>query len=452
MKKYLRQFILMTIIFYSCSSTKMNRVNKKQKRLFLATLESTDVGKVSFYIDYKENNNNFEMLTQKNSDIKLFGFFKAIGGRMFMNTMRKGSLVNINGIVKNDSLIGKLKSPLGYFGFVSIRNNDSIIGELIYKNEKVGTFNSILSKNKVTIRDYKELVNKVIKTTKLNIYNPNLVKTRKWNKFEKQLKRKSSYFRDDLELITYFFYKSRQLPFSHFNILNKDYSSSKNTGKILSTRLSDETVILKIQSFNNNKETLKDAITAIIAGNYKNLIIDLRNNYGGNIESALTLVSHIIDKPLHGGYFITQKWHRKNNNKIPNKLNTRSFPVFSEANYNLLMQGIHKHEGLILQVNPTNMYFKGKVFVLTNKSTASTCEPIIYGLKINNRAIIVGEKTSGAMLSAEPFELFDGFKLFLPTADYFTSDGKRLDKIGVIPNIKIESKNSLEYVLNNLIK
>jgi len=453
MGKKISKFVLTAIIiFYSCSSKKMGTSQKKYSNLFLTTLESSDVGKVSFYMSYKEDDNLFEMYTQKNADIKLFGFFKAMGGRLFMASMKKGSLLHIKGIIRNDSLIGKLTSPLGSFDFISIKKNDSIIGKLVYMDKKIGTFKSALSGNKIKIRDYKKLIDKAINITESNIYNPNLIKTDDWNRFKKQITKKSTYFNDDLELVTYFFYTSNKLPFSHYNLLNKDYSSIKNKGEILYEKLSDKTVLLKIQSFNNNKDTLKSTIIDIINSNYQNLIIDLRNNNGGNIESALTLVSYIIDKPLHGGYFITQKWYKNNTNDTPNKSNTSNFPVFSKANYNLLIQGIHGHEGLILQVNPADKYFKGNVFILTNKSTASTCEPIVYGLKVNKKAIIIGEKTRGAMLSAEPFKLFDGFKLFLPTADYYTSDGKRLDKIGVIPSFETESNNALNYVLDNLIE
>ena len=309
-----------------------------------------------------------------------------------------------------------------------------------------------MSKNKTKIRDYNKLINKAIDITESNIYNPHLLETNDWNKFKKQIKKKSIYFEDDLELVTYFFYASNKLPFSHFNILNKNYSSAKNKGEILYKKISNETILLEIKNFNKNKDTLKSTMISIIDNNYQNLIIDLRNNRGGNIESALALASHLIKKPLYGGYFITQKWYKDNISSIPNKINTSDFPIFSKENYNLLIKGIHKHKGMILQVNPADKYFKGNLFILTNNSTASTSEPIVYGLKINKRAIVIGEKTSGAMLSAEPFELFDNFKLFLPTADYYTSDGKRIDKIGVTPTFETESKNALKYVLDNLIE
>lgn len=65
-------------------------------------------------------------------------------------------------------------------------------------------------------------------------------------------------------------------------------------------------------------------------------------------------------------------------------------------------------------------------------------------------ATIVGEKTAGAMLSAAPFYLKDNYTLLIPLADYYTVGKKRLDKIGVEPDIKIDSDNALELVMQIL--
>ena len=452
MTNYLTSLIILAVFFHSCSPIKNTTNMGKQNKLFLTTLKSNDVGEISFYMNYVENQGRFEMFTERNTDIKLFGLLKAIGGRIFINTIKKGSLLSIRGIAKNDSLLGKLTSPLGTYDFSSEKKNNEISGSLSYKGKKIGEFQSIISKQKKKIRDYPKLINRAIEITESNIYNPKLLNTKEWRTFKKNITKKARKFDDDLELITYFFYKSRKLPFSHYTLLKKDFSSEKNQGEVYLKKISHQTALLEIENFNNNKELLKSTLIKIINHNYKNLVIDLRKNGGGNIESALTLSSYIIDKPLNGGYFVTQKWYNKNiNNKAPDNFNTKHFHSFSKANYELLIQGIHRYEGLILEVKPNKKNYKGNIFILTDDSTASTCEPIVYGLKLNHKATIIGEKTAGAMLSAETFDLFDGFKLFLPTADYYTSDGKRLDRIGVEPDYKIESKNALDFVLNNLL-
>lgn len=104
-------------------------------------------------------------------------------------------------------------------------------------------------------------------------------------------------------------------------------------------------------------------------------------------------------------------------------------------------------EGRKLVVSPGNTVFKARIYVLTSQKTASTCEPIVYALKSNKLATIVGEKTAGAMLSSSPFYLKDNFTLILPLADYYTVDNKRLDLLGVEPDIPIAADNALEHVL-----
>lgn len=56
------------------------------------------------------------------------------------------------------------------------------------------------------------------------------------------------------------------------------------------------------------------------------------------------------------------------------------------------------------------------------------------------------------MLNGEIFVLDKGFKLIVPTADYYTSDGFKIDQNGVKPNIETKEQDALEYVLTNLIK
>jgi C-terminal processing protease CtpA/Prc len=114
------------------------------------------------------------------------------------------------------------------------------------------------------------------------------------------------------------------------------------------------------------------------------------------------------------------------------------------------LNGIHTTEGICLKVVPRQPIYSGKLYILTNGNTASTCEPIVYSLQRLKRATIVGTKTAGAMLSAEIFEVENGFSMMIPTADYYTFDGKRLDKIGVEPNIDVQT-DALEYVLKNII-
>nr|PZN90078.1 MAG: hypothetical protein DIU52_09795 [bacterium] len=66
------------------------------------------------------------------------------------------------------------------------------------------------------------------------------------------------------------------------------------------------------------------------------------------------------------------------------------------------------------------------------------------------RATLVGERTAGAMLSSEEIPLGDGWTLLLPTADFYTPDGKRIEGRGVEPVIASPSARALEVALGTV--
>ena len=113
---------------------------------------------------------------------------------------------------------------------------------------------------------------------------------------------------------------------------------------------------------------------------------------------------------------------------------------------NLLLDGIHDQEGLSLQVMPDSLRYTGRVYVLVDRGTASACEPLVYALKQYKLAVIVGENTAGQMLNGEEFDCGGGWKLTVPTADYYTADGVRLDHRGVAPDRTVKSADAMRVV------
>jgi C-terminal processing protease CtpA/Prc len=177
----------------------------------------------------------------------------------------------------------------------------------------------------------------------------------------------------------------------------------------------------------------------------------LTDNSGGNIAPAYSLAKHLISKPLNGGVFLTQKWFALNS-KLPDSNDYSQFKELSEGNYNLIISGIHNEKGIVLKLMPDELIFKGKIYILINKNTASTCEPLVYGLQKNGIATIVGQRSAGAMLNGEIFDIAGQFQLIIPTADYYTSDGVRLDGKGVSPDVEVAPEKALDYILSKLIK
>ena len=87
---------------------------------------------------------------------------------------------------------------------------------------------------------------------------------------------------------------------------------------------------------------------------------------------------------------------------------------------------------------------------IDNNWKVSTCEAFVDILKRNKIATIIGERTAGAMLSANYFEVDEEFSVFIPVADYLNEEGNRLDKVGVKPHVLVESSLALEETLKRI--
>ena len=78
------------------------------------------------------------------------------------------------------------------------------------------------------------------------------------------------------------------------------------------------------QSFIKTKQWIKFKKKMI--KHYSNLIIDLRDNPGGNFLSVYPLSQYLISKPIIAGIFPNQKWY-KQYDRSPNQ---GEYPLFTE--------------------------------------------------------------------------------------------------------------------------
>jgi carboxyl-terminal processing protease len=150
-------------------------------------------------------------------------------------------------------------------------------------------------------------------------------------------------------------------------------------------------------------ERAREAIREFQKNGYKSLILDLRNNYGGLLESAVEISSLFLD----GGVVVSTK------SRIPGE--TRNFNARRTT-----MAG-------------TDI----PIVVLINKGSASASEIVAGALKDRGRAYLVGEKSFGKGLVQQVFPLEKGgFKI--TTARYYTPSDVNIDKIGIPPDREIK--------------
>lgn len=165
----------------------------------------------------------------------------------------------------------------------------------------------------------------------------------------------------------------------------------------------DGIAVIKLPVFQNNtRQEILDHIAGIdqpIHG----IVIDVRNNPGGVLDSAVDVASLFMRKQV-----VTQV---KNRNGIERVLETQGSPL--------------------LEAMP--------VIVLQNRYSASASEVLASALQSHKRGLVVGETSygKGSIQSVIPIGNKQGIKL--TTAYYLTPGGEKIDKIGVIPDVGFET-------------
>ena len=146
----------------------------------------------------------------------------------------------------------------------------------------------------------------------------------------------------------------------------------------------------------------REAIDDFQAKGYRGVILDLRNNYGGLLNSAVG-VSNLF---FEGGIVVSTKSRIVTENQV--------------------------------------FYARGKaavsadipVVVLINRGSASASEIVAGALKDRGRAYLVGEKTYGKGSVQQVYPLDKaGFKI--TTARYYTPSDVNIDKIGIPPDLEV---------------
>lgn len=172
--------------------------------------------------------------------------------------------------------------------------------------------------------------------------------------------------------------------------------------------------------------------------NIEHLVIDLRDNGGGQVAYGMNLLSYLIDKP------IKLSFDRKPNLIPLNfrfKMNifTRITPLF----LSLRFQDIPKHGRLrhyIISFPKKRNAFKGQVYVLTNGKSFSMSGVDATYLKYKSNAIIVGEETGGniagsnAIISGNIVLPNSKIQIFIPMYHIYHDINVKNNGYGLMPD------------------
>ncbi|MGG5506580.1 MULTISPECIES: S41 family peptidase [unclassified Myroides] len=460
MKRMVFAVLISVFSFFNCQG----KVEEREDPLggdWKVEFTHPDIGQVRLILSIAVKENTFQAHTRKGADQIILGRWTSFLGRTFTSSFKEGRFITVEEgkITRQDDrmlLDGIFRSPLGNYYFKGTVEEGILQVNLTTKSEVVrATLIGAPLAESLPLADYQGIINQVFTDTEQYLYNRRLIESKAWQRFKSKMKDISAEVHDDLELVFAFYYYAQQLPFSHFALVRGTMEGTTTGGNDKQWSFEDKGKgigLLTIRSFGGSVEEMREAFHLIEQRNTTRLLVDLRGNVGGSIEAGLTFVNHVATTAYDGGFFLTRQWFVQHS-KLPTAAQRSNFTSFSDPNVTALMENIHRQEGIALVAEPSSIArFTGDLYLLVDRKTASTAEPLVYALQAEGRAVVVGEKTAGAMLNSERFVLSEGFTLVLPTADYYTADGKRLDQIGVQPTFDVPGDEALDYVMNQLIK
>lgn len=194
------------------------------------------------------------------------------------------------------------------------------------------------------------------------------------------------------------------------------------TNTVFGQMLNNGVGYIKIDSFKGSLDKdsrtayddFKDTVNELRNSGMTHMIIDLRDNPGGEFGVVASIADEILDDGL-----ITY---------TEDKNGKRS------------------------TLNATSGGLDYPIAVITNGNSASASEILTAALKDNGKAVVVGEKTYGKGVVQTCKSLFDGSGVIVTSARYFTPSGICIQDIGIEPDVICalpEGTSASDYTVEN---
>lgn len=159
-------------------------------------------------------------------------------------------------------------------------------------------------------------------------------------------------------------------------------------------------------SISNFAQNTPAELSEIIAdlekeGAINGIVLDLRNNPGGSVESVLSVADMFLTQ---GDHVLWVEEKKKETCYDAENTNPLSYPMV----------------------------------VLVNENSASASEILTGALKENDRAEIIGVTTFGKGIIQSVYTLSDGQGVKVTTAEYLSPDKNKIHEVGVEPDVPVE--------------
>ena len=182
---------------------------------------------------------------------------------------------------------------------------------------------------------------------------------------------------------------------------------AKITAPSVESEVKDGIGILTLKRFDDTTaDKARDAANMFKSKNVRGVVLDLRGNGGGLLESAVDISSLWLNKKV----------------------------VVEERAGNKTMDKLYSNNNPILEGVPT--------VVLVNESSASASEIVAGALQDHGVATLIGQKTFGKGSVQQLIDMPGGAVLKVTIAKWYTPNGKNINKDGITPKIKVDMDQS----------
>ena len=169
---------------------------------------------------------------------------------------------------------------------------------------------------------------------------------------------------------------------------------------------SGDIVIWKMPNF----EATEDAINSSFGNVRKHgtLILDLRGNPGGYEDILKLMLAHVFNREIK----VADRVSRKDTKPV----------IVKTSNW---------------------LAYNGRIIVLTDSNSGSAAELFARVMQLEHRGLVIGDRSAGAVMEAHPYTESVGndtqvlYTLSVTSANLIMTDGKSLEKVGVIPDVLV---------------
>lgn len=183
---------------------------------------------------------------------------------------------------------------------------------------------------------------------------------------------------------------------------------------IIETEEIDQTFIIHLYNFNESSDdAFEDALKKFKSSGKDQLLIDVRNNPGGYLGSAINIASYFLKQ---GDIVVREQHGEKESDQT----------IYRSRGYDLLKDQTFK------------------TIVLINEGSASASEILAGALEENDIATIVGEASYGKGSVQELIPLPNDTSLKVTVAKWLTPQGNQISKVGIEPQILISASEEDE--------